>query len=186
MDRVSRSVRRVLEAGRLWKICEIIEILLRAKLWWPIRNAVGRSLLSRTTTTADCGLRIAKRTVRNLRFEIRNLAASLPIQLLALIFCFVPIAVAPAQTPDQQQPIEVKLPSVRCTFAPTKDAVRWKVTPTTQPTPSAPVTPVSEKDKSTQGVESQLAILNVDPLNGDNKCGVAERAIRNSEPALRS
>jgi hypothetical protein len=39
-------------ARELWKIDTIIEILLRVKLWWPIRNAVGWSLLSRTTTIA--------------------------------------------------------------------------------------------------------------------------------------
>ncbi len=53
---------------------------------------------------------------------------------------------------DQHQPIEPKLPAVRCTLAPTKDPVRWRVTPTTQ---STPVAPLAEKDKSTQRVESQ-------------------------------
>jgi hypothetical protein len=39
--------------------------------------------------------------------------------------------VALAQIPVQQQPVEPKLPSVRCTIAPTKDAVRWQSTPGT-------------------------------------------------------
>src|SRR5260370_36851654 len=50
---------------------------------------------------------------------------------------------------DQHQPIEPKLPAVRCTLAPTKDAVRWQLTPV------APGTPVAEKDESMQRVESQ-------------------------------
>jgi hypothetical protein len=90
-------------------------------------------------------VRIAECTIRNPQFEIRNLAASLSIRLLALIFCFVLITVAPAQTPYQQQPIEVKLPPVRCTIAPTKNAVRWRQTPTA---PGTPVTPVAERDES--------------------------------------
>jgi len=56
---------------------------------------------------------------------------------------------------EQHQPIEPKLPAVRCTLAPTKDAVRWRVTPTTQSTPVVVGTPAAEKDKSTQRVESQ-------------------------------
>jgi hypothetical protein len=93
--------------------------------------------------------------------------------LLALIFCFVLIPLTPAQTPDQEQPVEQKLPPVRCTIAPTKDAVRW------QSTPVSPGTPVSEKDKSTRGIESQtpnssshLAILNASSLSRDSSCGI--------------
>src|SRR5258708_33481497 len=124
-------------------------MLLRAKFLWPIRNAVGW-----TTENADCGSRIAERTIRNPQFKIRSLAASLSIRLLGVIFCFVLIAVAPAQTVDQVQPIEPKLPPVRCTIAPTKDAVRWSLTPTAQSTPVAPVapgtpvSPVAERDES--------------------------------------
>ena len=176
---------------------------------WPIRNAVGWSFPASTTTTADCGLRIAECIVRNPQFEIRNLAASLPVRLLALIFCFVLIAVAPAQTPNQQQPIEAKLPilkpdlvdgkrqtpnaerrastdqqqpieaklaSVHCTFAPTKDAVRWRTTPAT------PTAPGTEVDESTQGVESQTPnsggrslILNPNLPDGKRQTPNAER-----------
>jgi hypothetical protein len=96
----------------------------------------------------------------------------LSIRLLALTFCFVFIAIAPAQTADQVQSIEPKLPPVRCTIAPTKDAVRWQSTQTTQ---STPVAPVSEKDESRQRVESQtpdssshLAILNTKSPNADS------------------
>src|SRR5258708_21101067 len=157
-----------------------------------------------TAKNADCGSRIAERKIRNRQSEIRNLVASFSGRLLALIFCFVLTAVAPAETPeekcgmrnadcgteadkptqrveaqtpdsggqlsilkpnlldaerqtstDQHQPIEPKLPAVRCTLAPTKDAVRWRVTPTTQSTPVVVGTPVAEKDKSTQRAESQ-------------------------------
>ena len=104
---------------------------------------MGRSLLSRTLTIANCGLRIAQWAIRNPNFEIRNLAAS----LLSLTFCFGLIPVAPAQTAGQPQPIEPKLPPVRCTIAPTKDAVRWRA--------KTPVAPVAEKDKSTQRGELQ-------------------------------
>jgi hypothetical protein len=94
---------------------------------------------------ANRGLRIAECRIRNPQFEIRTLAASLPVRLLTLIFCFVLIAVAPAQTFDQQPSIGPKLPPVRCTFAPTKDAVRWKLTPTAQSTPG---TPIAGKEES--------------------------------------
>src|SRR5258708_22169672 len=127
-------------------------MLLRAKFLWPIRNAVGW-----TTENADCGSRIAERTIRNPQFKIRSLAASLSIRLLGVIFCFVLIAVAPAQTVDQVQPIEPKLPPVRCTIAPTKDAVRWSLTPTAQLTPVAqgtPIAPATKEDKSDGKVES--------------------------------
>jgi hypothetical protein len=197
---------------------------------------------------ANCGLRIAECRIRNAQFEIRTLAASLPVRLLTLIFCFVLIAVAPAQTSDQQPSIGPKLPLVRCTIAPTKDAVRWKLTPTApvtpvaekeesidpvalaqipnqqqpveakltsvhctiaprwqstptaqstpvaQSTPIAPGTPVSEKDKSTQRVESQtpdissqLAILSADPPNDrrnqNGNCGMSnpQSAIRDPQ-----
>ncbi len=148
-----------------------------------------------TAKNAVCGSRIAERKIRNRQSEIRNLVASFSVRLLALIFCFVLTAVAPAQTleekcglrnadsgteadkptqrveaqtpdsggqlsilkpnlldaerqtsTDQHQPIEPKLPAVRCTLAPTKDAVRWQLTPGT---------PVAEKDESMQRVESQ-------------------------------
>src|SRR5258708_17986113 len=151
-----------------------------------------------TAKNAVCGSRIAERKIRNRQSEIRNLVASFSVRLLALIFCFVLTAVAPAQTleekcglrnadsgteadkptqrveaqtpdsggqlsilkpnlldaerqtsTDQHQPIEPKLPAVRCTLAPTKDAVRWQLTPV------APGTPVAEKDESMQRVESQ-------------------------------
>jgi hypothetical protein len=183
---------------------------------------------------ADCGLRIAECT----------LAASFSVRLLALTFCIGLIPVAPAQTADQVQPIEAKLPPVHCTIAPTKDAVRWRLTPTApgtpatpvaerdesidsvalaqipdqqQPveakltsvhctiaptkdavrwrlTPTAPGTPVSEKDKSTQRVESQtpdissqLAILSADPPNDrrnqNGNCGMSnpQSAIRDPQ-----
>ncbi len=100
--------------------------------------------------------------------------------------------VALAQTSNTQQPVEPKLPSVRCTITPTKDAVRWQSTPTTPAgliTPIAPVAPVAEKDKSTQRVESQtpdstshLAILNANSLNGDNDCGMPNVNCRTSNP----
>jgi hypothetical protein len=132
------------------------------------------------TRIADCGLRIAERTIRDPQFEIRSLAASLHVGLHAVIFCFGLIPAVPAQTPekkcglriadcgteadkptqrvesqtpdsggqlsilkpslldaerqtstDQRQPIEPKLPAVRCTIAPSKDAVRWQATPET-------------------------------------------------------
>jgi hypothetical protein len=187
------------------------------------------------TTIADCGLRIAEWTIRNPQFEIRNLAASLPIGFLAVIFCFGLTPAVPAQTSekkcgmriadcgteadkstqrvesqtpdsggqlsilkpnlldaerqtstDQHQPIEPKLPAVRCTLAPSKDVVRWRGTPTP---PGTPVAPVSEKDKSTQRGESQtldstsqLAILNAGPPNGDNNCGMPNVSCGTSNP----
>ena len=144
---------------RLWKLLLILEILLRAKLLRSIRNAVGW-----TAKNADRGSRITESTIRNPQFEIRNLATSLSIRLLAVIFCFGLIPTIPAQTPDKEQPAEQKLPPVRCTIAPTRDAVRWE---TILSTPEAPVA-----DKSTQGVESQtpdissqLTILSPDPPN---------------------
>ncbi len=92
-------------------------------------------------------------------------------------------SIALAQTVNRQQPVEPKLPSVRCTITPTKDVVRWRVAPT------PPGTPVAEKDKSTQRVESQtpdssrhLAILNANSLNGDNDCGMPNVNCRTSNP----
>jgi hypothetical protein len=74
---------------------------------------------------------------------------------------------------DQHQPIEPKLPAVRCKIVPSMDVVRWRGTPVAQSTP------VAEKDKSTQPVESQtpdingqLAILSAGPPDSDNKCGI--------------
>ncbi len=91
--------------------------------------------------------------------------------------------VALAQTVNRQQPVEPKLPSVRCTITPTKDAVRWRGMPT------PPGTPVSEKDKSTQRVESQtpdssrhLAILNASSPNGDNDRGMPNVNCQTSNP----
>jgi hypothetical protein len=72
-----------------------------------------------TKTIADCELRIAERT-------IRNLAKSLTIRLLALVCSCCVTQIVQAQTPDQQQPIEPKLPPVRCTIGPTKEVVQWK------------------------------------------------------------
>ena len=93
--------------------------------------------------------------------------------MLAVIFCFGLIPTVPAQTSDQPQLTELKLPPVRCKIAPSKDVVRWRGTPV------APITPVSEKDVSTQRVESQtpdsrsqLAILNANSLNGGHDCGM--------------
>jgi hypothetical protein len=100
---------------------------------------------------AHCGLRIAECRIRNQQFEIRTLAVSLPVRLLTFIFCFVLIAIAPAQTLDQQQPIEPRLPPVRCTIAPTKDAVRWRRAPST---PGTPIAPATKEDQSDGKVES--------------------------------
>ncbi len=66
---------------------------------------------------------------------------------------------------DQHQPIEPKLPAVRCTLAPTKDAVRWRVTPTTQSTPVVLGTPVAEKNEPMQRVESQTDNLQFEIRN---------------------
>ena len=105
-------------------------------------------------TIADCGLRIANFRVHSLQFGSRNLAASLPVRLLA-IFCFGLTPAVPAQTSGQLQSTELRLPAVRCKIASSKDVVRWQSTPVGLITPTAPVTPVAEKDKSTQRVESQ-------------------------------
>ena len=87
---------------------------------------------------------------------------------------------------DQYQPIEPKLPAVRCTLAPSKDVVRWRGTP---------VAPVTEKDESTQGVESQtpdsssqLAILNADSANGDEDRGlrIADRGTDDAKSETRN
>lgn len=101
-----------------------------------------------TTENADCGSRIAERTIRNPQFKIRSLTGSLSIRLLAVIYCFVLIPVASAQTSDPPPPTELRLPPIRCTIAPTQDAVRWRLTPTAESTPLAPVTPVAKRDQS--------------------------------------
>src|ERR1700716_4191963 len=139
-----------------------------------ITNAGGWSLFLRTFLS--CSSRRTKgsrRTELFVRFPCR-LGARLESQSIrSLAFCIGLIPVASAQTPDQEQPVEQKLPPVRCTIAPTKDAVRW------QSTQVSPGTPVSEKDKSTQGIESQtqnssshLAILNASSLSRDSSCGI--------------
>ena len=109
----------------------------------------------------------------NPQFEIRNskLSSRASIDPIAL-----------AQTTNQQQSVEPKLPSVRSKIVPSMDVVRWRGTPVAPAgliTPSAPGTPVAEKNKSTQRVESQtpdisgqLAILTAGPPDGDNKCGI--------------
>ena len=133
----------------------------------------------------DCGLRIADCGTNNPKSAIRNSKLSIQASIDRVVL---------AQTANQQQPVEPKLPSVRCTITPTKDAVRWRGTPTP---PGTPVPPVAEKDKSTQRVESQtpdssrhLAILNANSLNGDNDCGmpnakggtdIPQSAIRNPQ-----
>jgi hypothetical protein len=109
------------------------------------------SFSARLIRNADCGSRIAECRVRNPQFEVRNLAASLVVRLLAPIFCFVLIAAASAQTPDQQQSTELKLPLVRCKIVPSMDTVRWNTTPT------MPGAPGTEKDNSTQKAESQIS-----------------------------
>jgi len=137
---------------------KIIEILLREKLLRSIRNAVGRSLF--TSTFRSCPSRRTKRSRQTEPFvplpnRLDSWPASLPIRLFALTFCFGLMSAARAQTPDQQQPLEPKLPPVRCTIVPTKDVVQWQRTPTTPVTPTAPTTPAAKEDQTEHRVETQ-------------------------------
>src|ERR1700716_3724615 len=114
-----------------------------------ITNAGGWSLFLRTFLS--CSSRRTKgsrRTELFVRFPCR-LGARLESQSIrSLAFCIGLIPVASAQTPDKEHPVEQKLPPVRCTIAPTKDAVRWQSTPTT------PVALAMKEDKSDGKVES--------------------------------
>jgi hypothetical protein len=70
---------------------------------------------------------------------------------------------ARGQPPEQQQTIESKLPPVRCTIAPTKEAVQWKAN-----TPATPISPITKEEKSTgkdlnQRSDRQLSIPNPKP-----------------------
>jgi hypothetical protein len=113
-----------------------------------------------TFSIADCEFRIAEG--RNPKSGIPSLAASLSIRLLALVFCSGLMPIVRAQTPEQQPSIESKLPPIRCTIAPTKEAVQWKKTPVT------PISPVTNEEKSTRGdfnqrSDRQLSIPNPKP-----------------------
>src|SRR5260221_3939825 len=64
-------------------------------------------------------------------------------------------SVALALIPNQQQSVDLKLPSVRCKIAPSKDAVRWHSTPITPSAAGTPAAPALEKDESTPPGGSQ-------------------------------
>jgi hypothetical protein len=125
-----------------------------------------------TKTIADCGLRIAERT-------IRNLAKSQSIRLLALVFSCGVMPIARAQIPDQQQLIETKLPPVRCTIAPTKEAVQWKKAAAT------PETTTTRENKSTERDQiphSGDLLLIPDPKPQGPKTDLLDIASAKSEP----
>jgi hypothetical protein len=67
-------------------------------------------------------------------------SASFLTPLLALAVCFGLRQVALAQSTDQ--PVEPKLPPVRCKLAPSKDAVQWTITPKAPATPETQPTPI--------------------------------------------
>jgi hypothetical protein len=113
---------------------------------------VGSANSARKKNLPDCALPTADRT-------IHNFAKSVAIRLLALVCSLGFGPSARAQTPEQQQPIQSKLPSIRCTIVPTQDTVQWKKTP---------VPPVTKEEKSTGGdlvprSDHQLSIPNPKP-----------------------